>query len=747
VLVSGTGPTFGLRSGGAAAGSLVLTPYGPAAVAPTISSFSPTSGPVGTVVTIMGTDFTGATAVAFNGTAASSFTVNSAASITATVASGSSTGAISVTTPGGTATSSSSFTVTLPDLVVSSPQNISGAYNNVTVLSNAQLTGPLSVAGTLTVQNGGGLYTNCQPLTGAGSFVLAAGATLGICDAAGISSSGATGAVQLTGSRSFSADAYYYYNGTAPQVTGVGLPATVRELVLDNSGSAATDLTLSQDVAVTQVLRLSNGDLSLGSHVLTLRSGAAGTALVVNTNGQVRGNTGTCRMERYIDPALNPGVGYRHFSAPVSGMPMSALATTGFAPVFNPAYNTSATPNLVTPFPTVFGYEAGREASSPATTYSAFDKGWYSPAATDVLAQATGYTVHLPASALVTFSGSSFYQGSSQGYSQPASSPQEGPWVLVGNPYPSPFDLSGNGSQVRVNFDAASYVFESTGAYTGQYRTYVNGVGGASPLLAAGQGFFVRKTAPGSFAALGFNAAGRLTGFGPQATFRRGAPDLRPQVSLRLQAATTTDDLTVYAEAGATPAVDAAFDAVKLANPSGLNLAALAPAGEALAIQGLPALAAGTVVPLTLAVPTAGPVTLAATLANLPAGLTAFLTDAVTGARQDLTANPTYTFPATGALTGRFALVFGPSAGPLATGAGTAAALALYPNPARNRATLALAATPQARPVLVLDALGRVVRRTVLPAQARTTTLEVAGLPAGVYAVRCGAATARLVVE
>src|SRR5258706_2112639 len=45
--------------------------------APTITSFTPTSGPLGTSVTISGTDFTGATAVTFNAVSAS-FTVTSA---------------------------------------------------------------------------------------------------------------------------------------------------------------------------------------------------------------------------------------------------------------------------------------------------------------------------------------------------------------------------------------------------------------------------------------------------------------------------------------------------------------------------------------------------------------------------------------------------------------------------------------------------------------------------------------------
>jgi hypothetical protein len=78
---------------------------------PTITGFTPTSGAVGTSVTITGTGFTGATAVSFNGTSAS-FTVNSGRQIVATVPSGATTGPISVTTPGGTGTSSASFTVT-----------------------------------------------------------------------------------------------------------------------------------------------------------------------------------------------------------------------------------------------------------------------------------------------------------------------------------------------------------------------------------------------------------------------------------------------------------------------------------------------------------------------------------------------------------------------------------------------------------------------------------------------------------
>ncbi|MBJ6108896.1 T9SS type A sorting domain-containing protein [Hymenobacter sp. BT523] len=72
----------------------------------------------------------------------------------------------------------------------------------------------------------------------------------------------------------------------------------------------------------------------------------------------------------------------------------------------------------------------------------------------------------------------------------------------------------------------------------------------------------------------------------------------------------------------------------------------------------------------------------------------------------------------------------------------------LVPNPATAQVRLTWPeATAALRPVLVLDNLGREVRRQLLPAHATSAALDVTGLAPGLYLVRCGSATGRLVVE
>jgi uncharacterized repeat protein (TIGR03803 family) len=69
----------------------------------------PTSGKVGSTVTILGNSLTGTTSVTFNGTPATAFTVVSGVEIKATVPTGAITGTVQVVTPGGTLLSNVPF--------------------------------------------------------------------------------------------------------------------------------------------------------------------------------------------------------------------------------------------------------------------------------------------------------------------------------------------------------------------------------------------------------------------------------------------------------------------------------------------------------------------------------------------------------------------------------------------------------------------------------------------------------------
>jgi hypothetical protein len=114
---AGTGPLTVTTPNGTATSSGTFTASGATNLA--ISGFSPTSGIVGSKVTITGSGFSSATSVRFNGTAAA-FTVNGPTSITATVPAAGSAGKIAVQAGSITATSSVAFLL-LPTISSISP--------------------------------------------------------------------------------------------------------------------------------------------------------------------------------------------------------------------------------------------------------------------------------------------------------------------------------------------------------------------------------------------------------------------------------------------------------------------------------------------------------------------------------------------------------------------------------------------------------------------------------------------------
>ena len=786
---------------GATSGNVTVTTAGgtsngvafTVAAAPVIISFSPKTANPRAFIQVVATGYVvGQSSFAINGVGAyvpsydlsrNTFTLQVPATAT--------TGLITLTTPNGTASSSENLVITYPDLVVSdgtvtNPSLIEeGTYNSITITS----TGVAALFGDVVVKSfvlvSGTLSTSCQSMTGPGSFTLAAAASLYICDPAGLSASGSTGAVQVSGTRSFSPDASYYYNynGTGTQVTGLGLPSRVRnltrtnqEIVFDLGNLRHTrksarliveTLQLTAPTSVAQLLTLADGrNFDLNGQALTLLSDADGTALVVNSStGVVTGSTAT--MQRYIDASGNTGPsGYRHYAAPVSGSTVNDLKTATFTPVVNAAYN--AAPNTLAPaitaqYPTLYGYDQSRVGSTAlATNLSAFDQGYVSPPAlSSPLSVGRGYTVQIGNTQKVDFTGT-LTTGLVNVSSLSRGSNAQSGWQLVGNPYPAPLDWgtvggTGTGSSL-TNVDPAAYVFQSTGPYVGRYSSFTNGVGAGTGLIASGQGFFVRVSQGQASGSVTLTNANRVTTYGATPALQRQAADARPLLRLSLglgsqpaTVATAQDEAFLYFEDGATAGVDGQYDAYKLANPSGYYLSTVAADAEAtaLSIDGRTPLAAGSaeqLVPLYLAAP-AGQYTLTATsllnFEQLAGGTSVYLRDALTGTLTNLSRQPSYHFEvaAGSAGAGRFSVVLHPATA-LATQPllGTAQA-SLYPNPSRADVLLSLTGLPTGVATVraeVVDLLGRAVGSYQLPVAGGSARQPVAttGWAAGLYLVR-----------
>jgi hypothetical protein len=158
-----------------------------------------------------------------------------------------------------------------------------GAVTTTNIVFNKAGTQVYTSGGTLansvdfTVNSGSTLQmgTSASPATissgSSGSFTLSNGATLAITSAAGITSTGASGNIQLSGTRTFNTGANYSYIGSAAQATGNGLPATVNNLTINNT-AGGTGVTLTGSITVNGILNFANGLLTTGANTVTIAS-------------------------------------------------------------------------------------------------------------------------------------------------------------------------------------------------------------------------------------------------------------------------------------------------------------------------------------------------------------------------------------------------------------------------------------------------------------------------------------------
>ncbi len=247
-------------------GAWEITPS--AAPAPTLTSFTPTSGTYATPVTLTGTNFTGATSVKFNGTSAT-FSVTNSTTIATSVPVGATTGTISVTTPGGTATSAGSFTVTVPAPTLTSLNPTSGPAGTSVAVTGTNLAGATALtfngtASTFTVNSPtsitatvpNGATTGPVSVTTAGGTAVGPTFTVTIPPPPSITSFTATPATILVGGSSTLA--WTTTNATSLSISGIGSvtgtstsvsPATTTTYVLTAS-NAQGNVTANATVTV-----------------------------------------------------------------------------------------------------------------------------------------------------------------------------------------------------------------------------------------------------------------------------------------------------------------------------------------------------------------------------------------------------------------------------------------------------------------------------------------------------------------
>lgn len=117
----------------------------------------------------------------------------------------------------------------------------------------------------------------------AGTFTAASGSTMIIKHAGGIASTGATGCVQTTGTRTFNAGANYTYTGSVAQVTGSGLTGA-NNLQISNTGgvtlSAGTTIAGNCVIDASCSLSTNNNAIAFGGNFTNAGTFTAGSSAV-----------------------------------------------------------------------------------------------------------------------------------------------------------------------------------------------------------------------------------------------------------------------------------------------------------------------------------------------------------------------------------------------------------------------------------------------------------------------------------
>ncbi|MBE0540497.1 MAG: DUF4082 domain-containing protein [Verrucomicrobia bacterium] len=224
----------------------------------------------------------------------------------------------SFTHTGGTITESSSSSGAI-NFIGTAPQTYTGGGTMSQTINFTVANGATLLMGTSLVGNGS-----------IGTFTLASGGTLGIGDAQGITTSGTSGNVRVTGTRTYNNAANYIYNGTSPQVPGNGL-TTANNLTIAN----VAGVTINTTHTVNGVCTVQSGAMLLGTGTINgpivfdgtvAPGGAVGT---LTTGAETWSGGGTYRWE--LNNATGAaGTGYDRLNAGGNSITIAATSENKF---------------------------------------------------------------------------------------------------------------------------------------------------------------------------------------------------------------------------------------------------------------------------------------------------------------------------------------------------------------------------------------------------------------------------------
>ncbi len=289
---------------------------------PTVTALAPSSGPGagGTSVTITGTNFaglSGASAVQFGGTNATSYVVNSATSITATAPAGTGTQDVRVTTPGGTSANTAADNYTyyaIPTVTNLAPSSGPAAGGTSVTITGTNFTG---LSGASAVQFGG---------TNAASYVVNNATTITATAPAGSGTQDVRVTTPGGTTANTGADDYTYIplptitslsptggptaGATTVTITGTGFTGAT---VVTFGGTNATGYTVDSSTQITA----------------TAPARAAGTVNVaVTTPGGTNANTAADDYTYYAVPTVS---GIAPTSGPEAGGNSVVITGTNFS--------------------------------------------------------------------------------------------------------------------------------------------------------------------------------------------------------------------------------------------------------------------------------------------------------------------------------------------------------------------------------------------------------------------------------